>query len=271
MKSRFSLSILIAMVTLSSCSVHSRLKAPQEEDMITIGWRKGDLVIYDKCPPEDMDGGWSYIADEKSWILGFCNLKMWMDGEWNDGFTLSVGLWSNSGPSCAPWQGRKERREYHKLCRKVGDVNYKGGERRVELNGPYYHSAPFAITTNFTSIEIVAPLDDFDEEHPAGTSLNDLVRVRYSTLYPFIRDGYTKQPNVGYIDGYQVRDQKLTDITAEDLRLLGPDLRFNFSKTPPYAMKIFMQIILTDEYGQKHVLEKNIFNDNYEYKQPGGF
>jgi hypothetical protein len=36
-------------------------------------------------------------------------------------------------------------------------------------------------------------------------------------------------------------------------------------------MKIFMQIILTDEYGQKHVLEKNIFNDNYEYKQPGGF
>ncbi len=252
---------MTALVMLSSCNPSDKDGAPPKggestEEGVDGGW--DDMI---EGSPEI----WKY--DGSSWVLCFyepCYKEP--EGSWKEGFWMNVFLWDYRN-YYTPWS-RSE--EFYAMCEKQGDVGYDVGERTIALiDGDWFR--PQALTTNYTSIEIVAPLVDFDEEHPAGTSLNDLVRVRYSTLYPFIRDGYNVQPDTSYTDGYLECDKKLTDITAEDLRLLGPNLRFNFSKTPPYAMKIFMQIILTDEYGQKHLLEKNIFNDNYEYKQPGGF
>ena len=248
MKRLLKFMVLVACVAMGAC-------ADKKGD---INEGKGDGDIQFGHTPKEYDG--------PTWIVSFCDPEYQEpDAGWAKDFWMSVNL--HGERCCTAWNNVAE---FNTLCQKYGDTNYKGDKRVVEGVYPGNYN-PQALTTNYTSIEIVAPLDDFDEEHPAGTSLNDLVRVRYSTLYPFIRDGYNVQPDTSYTDGYLECDKKLTDITAEDLRLLGPNLRFNFSKTPPYAMKIFMQIILTDEYGQKHVLEKNIFNDNYEYKQPGGF
>ena len=47
-------------------------------------------------------------------------------------------------------------------------------------------TSPFQL---ITPIIIIADCD-FDKEHPAGTSLNDIFTLKYLALYSFIKDGY---------------------------------------------------------------------------------
>ncbi len=215
-------------------------------------------VLAVSCAPD------KYTFRENSWVVCFYEPSYGFGGSWGEEFDINLSIWGAKNP-CTPWS---DKEEFRALCQKHGDVGYDAGKRVIEDAMPG-HYTPAAVTTNINAIEVVAPLDDFDAEHPAGTSLNDLITVKYATLQPFINDGYTKRSDYVYIDGYQLREQALVDITAEDLKLVGSGMALHFATPPTPVMKIFIQITITDVYGQKHVLEKNIFNDNYEYKQPG--
>lgn len=49
----------------------------------------------------------------------------------------------------------------------------------------------YGITPDMTKISVKSN-NDFDANHPAGTPLNDIVRLYSTTVYPYIESGYTE-------------------------------------------------------------------------------
>ncbi len=80
-------------------------------------------------------------------------------------------------------QDSSEVRSFKKLCIKNNDVTYKG----MYID---YHIGTLASDMNFTNINIVSDRD-FDETHPKGSSLNDIVTFISLSPYKFIKSGYT--------------------------------------------------------------------------------
>ena len=72
---------------------------------------------------------------------------------------------------------------------------------------------------DFVNLEVWSSAD-WDAEHPAETSLNDLARFYSNTPWPYIQSGYTQkyheQPNGEY---YPV-DKLISELTPDDMTLL---------------------------------------------------
>ena len=128
-----------------------------------------------------------------------------------------------------------ENGSYRQLCEKYGDVSYRKRSlsRNESLGTPLRYCWPNA---DFRSMEIIS-LNDWDEGHPAGSSLNDIAWFTSTTLYPFIRNSYKPyryQPGsmseffvlfAGNRDGekeWHPLDLPMDELEPEDLRLLGP-------------------------------------------------
>lgn len=152
----------------------------------------------------------------------------------------------------------KDAFKYESLCRKHNDLSYNqkvGVINNVDFSGSCY------ISEDFTEITVTSD-KDFDENHPAGESLNDLCRFISFSPYKFISSGYRDYyvftvnnvslsfvnyagkfigNSVGTINGQKLTchpiDKMLSDVTPEDLILLGYDspyplFRLCFEKTP---------------------------------------
>ena len=74
---------------------------------------------------------------------------------------------------------------YDELCLKYGDMTYNREEFVV------YGSEPRFLAYSPVSIDIVSDVD-FDAEHPAGTSLNDIVVFDAYSSKPYIDSGYVE-------------------------------------------------------------------------------
>lgn len=95
-------------------------------------------------------------------------------------------------------------------CREVAFFNGAGGER--------------AIYPNYTSVTITSN-SNYDEEHPAGTPLNDIMGCEYESSYLYIIGGYADESLLG------TKIKPLLEVTPEDLMLRGR-LVFFFTKKP---------------------------------------
>ncbi len=115
-----------------------------------------------------------------------------------------------------------------KLHEKHNDISYKG---KIDTD-PY--SRVLCCAYDFKSIEIISDTD-FDDKHPAGTALNDVVWYSGESLLTFIKSGYDKSK---YIELTSVR--KMVDkLTYEDLSCIKSPAdrlegicRFKFTKSP---------------------------------------
>ncbi len=81
--------------------------------------------------------------------------------------------------------GSKEKELYDKLCKEHNDMTYNN-KRNWKVDGPGIATAS---ATDFTSIDIKSN-KDFDAEHPAGSSLKDIVRFVSFSPKRFIDSGY---------------------------------------------------------------------------------
>ena len=90
------------------------------------------------------------------------------------------------------YKGEESVSKYKKYAQYYGDTTYteKHDNSETEIGS--------RIPLN--SINIIADCD-FDKEHPAGTSLNDIFTLKYLALYSFIKDGY-KNRNEGERNTY---------------------------------------------------------------------
>ena len=88
------------------------------------------------------------------------------------------------------WKDKgEEKRRYEEFCRNHNDLTYN---KKRE----YHHSSEWGVCSavDFIEIDIVSN-NNFDSEHPAGTSLKDIVRFVSISPKKFIDSGYKETFN----------------------------------------------------------------------------
>jgi len=128
--------------------------------------------------------------------------------------------------------------EFQRFREKYGDTKYKA---RVEVGSP----DPTFIVHDFQAVHVISDAD-YDDLHPAGTSLNDLARFLALSAYPYIQNGYKEydwessdklslfnrhfstlkpywgpQPSSEYKSQLYPIDKIVSALTPDDLKVLG--------------------------------------------------
>lgn len=108
----------------------------------------------------------------------------------------------------------REYYEYKEISLKHNDLHYVR-DVEYEIPGPSTFSGYSYFDVDPVKIEIVSN-KDFDDEHPAGTSLGDLFYFQSITPHPFIKNGYSGEE-------FTLINKRLNELTAEDMILSIPD------------------------------------------------
>ena len=156
-------------------------------------------------------------------------------------------LVENRGNGKSSWYGLHstgaEKDRYDELCRKHNDLNYNGYYsiyKSLDIESVTYNDCDFT--------EIAVTTDrDFDERHPAGTNLSDVVRFMSWSPYRYILSGYSSYYHYDKSDVSEAFDRLMSiyrgdrmsknaskgtcypidklvkDLAAEDLTLVGGD------------------------------------------------
>ncbi|MCM1151150.1 MAG: hypothetical protein NC209_05755 [Alistipes sp.] len=139
----------------------------------------------------------------------------------------------------------KERDYYEALCQKHGDVSYN---RRVRV----FHSVDpiprMCCARDFVELEIWSDTD-WDADHPAGTSLNDLLHFWSTTPLPYIRSGYTEKYSEEEDGEYYPISKRVSELTRDDMTLLPHEGFFvHFDRLPQIRgnRKLFVRLTADD-------------------------
>ncbi|MBR4439939.1 MAG: hypothetical protein IKS00_00165 [Bacteroidales bacterium] len=132
---------------------------------------------------------------------------------------------------------------FNLLTQKYGDTSYKG------YNGaPGYHRIVIADT--ITSVSIKCD-NDFDNNHPVGSELGDIVSLHVYSLYKYIKSGYSLQfPEnhdgklyKGYM--WEYTTVKASQAKKTNTELISPDFYLSFDTTPENNGKYIFTITIT--------------------------
>lgn len=144
---------------------------------------------------------------------------------------------------------------YDALCEKHNDMEYNRDFVVFDGFGPHH---TYGLGVDFTSIDIVSNAD-FDDEHPAGSSLGNIVAFRSLSLKPFIDSNYTIEGDTP--ERYTVIQGLLFELTPEQLVLLGRrygDLAtLSFEKEPTLSKTHTFTVTMTADDGR-------VFKDTVE-------
>ncbi|WP_373811542.1 DUF5034 domain-containing protein [Porphyromonas loveana] len=138
--------------------------------------------------------------------------------------------------------------EQQALSEKYGDTNFNG----------FAHIFEAALAQPLASVDVVA-IDDYDEEHPAGSSLNDITIFTYYTYQPFISGGYHGDESITKVELH------LSDMPTEPLILLKENFQFYLEQAPSTSGEHKVQVTFTFEDG-KQISQTLILSANQENK-----
>ncbi len=162
------------------------------------------------------------------------------------------------------WQQGTEREIFDSLSLKHGDIDFHQ-DIIVSSACPLRPHAYLGI--DFASIMVTSDVD-FDEEHPAGTTLNDIVQFIAYTPYPFIKSGY-KYSNPRGNDSENLKDElmlidkPLSECTAEDFILtfgimndwfcgdVFPACYLYIKATPTLSKQHTITVTIVDDAGKR--------------------
>lgn len=106
-----------------------------------------------------------------------------------------------------------------------------------------------ALERGVKSIDVVSD-SDFDKDHPAGTSLNDVVKF-YGTNYSQYLTSNVNKKKVDITNYYLGDFNKLcSEITESDLKIIGPSIVLEFIKQPTLTKQQKLTIKITDTNGE---------------------
>ena len=142
-----------------------------------------------------------------------------------------------SGRSASIKSTGEDKAWFDRICHENGDFTYS---RKVRLM--YGMPGIIAYTPDIVSIDVLCE-DDFDSSHPAGSSLNDYIKIKYRSVWSYIAAGYTGPDPYPEL---RVKTRQLSEITPEDMRILlvGPELHFVTKPEKPgvHSLKIVMKM-----------------------------
>ncbi len=78
---------------------------------------------------------------------------------------------------------------------------------------------------NFQSMHVTSDAD-WDEAHPAGTPLDDILRIKIETYAEFIRSGYQMYPAA------REKFIFISELTPDDMKMIAPDPTIHFTSAP---------------------------------------
>lgn len=159
-----------------------------------------------------------------------------------------VTVWLYGDRICYDPEGPKGR--FKELSEKYNDLQYN--QRILE---PWGYEA---LADEFMSIDVVSDRD-WDAEHPAGTSLANIITFLSSSPYRFIQSSYTDAYDwvnapeeyinlrLGNGPGSWPIEKPLNELTREDLILTAPQFILHFDSLPASEQEHNLTITLRSD------------------------
>ena len=125
----------------------------------------------------------------------------------------------SGGLEYGPWYFDSYAKEqFLKIAERNGDTSFN----RKVFNGERLGEA---FADNFHELHIVSDAD-WDEEHPAGTLLDDILSVRMYSFAEFIRNGYhdlarNKSEPLGDYRSLQIIQKRVSELTSDDMEIIA--------------------------------------------------
>ncbi len=138
--------------------------------------------------------------------------------------------------------------KYNAIGEKHNDMTYN---KKIESNSD--PSVPHGyLAVDFLSIDVVSS-QDFDEQHPAGTSLNDIVRFTAYSPYNYIQRSYTGEPEKEKID------KLLSECNAQDFLMT---IARDYDWYSHHIESCFLQFVQAPQLAQQHTLTVTVVDDS---------
>ena len=94
----------------------------------------------------------------------------------------------------------RDTEQYLSLCAKYNDTSYVQQVWTNSEAGIINPSGPQSNADSYVSIRVTSAMA-WDDHHPAGSTLDDIVRMDAWSYYPYIRSGYTLSDPRAHIEG----------------------------------------------------------------------
>ena len=179
------------------------------------------------------------------------SFKFWYSETYDEfGIRFKIDNKYYSSEAQAFWkstQAIKDLEKFYELAVKKEDIGYKWEKDCLPGEFPRY-----AIHPGITDIMITSDCD-YDESHPAGTSLNGIFMMNYYSYTQFL--GNVDHSNVDPTDRCLGATHKSGDAIEEfELSVISP---YDFTMRPKHAPtawtgKHMITVTLTDENGEVH-------------------
>lgn len=140
---------------------------------------------------------------------------------------------------------QEDKEAYTRLCEKYDDLSF---------NRPIVPNSTRALDEGLAAIDVVCD-QALDENHPAGTSLSNAVKVYAASFKPFIESGYKQTApfpedfqGLGFYNGEGGSPvcKLLSDLQPNDLILVEPELYLVFENRPPVGQYKFTVTVTTE-------------------------
>ncbi len=155
--------------------------------------------------------------------------------------SASVVMYTKEATMIGNWKSiGKAKKRYTALAEKYGDVSYNR-----EISVYHEHYINMVVDIDIKNIQVVSN-NDYDERHPAGSDLSDIINYIGASPYRFIQNNYTKRTSdpvtersILYFDkiacstilcsiseeellqGYYLIEKRLSDLDIDDLKMIG--------------------------------------------------
>lgn len=173
------------------------------------------------------------VIDGAVFSKNFIQMYVWPESlQMNDKITNGEIHFSIEGTLCG-----QQDNGFCELADKYKDISF---------NRPIAMFTGIALADTIESVNLTSDTD-YDDMHPAGSSLDDIIKIKYKTSEPFIKSGYKKQESaISY--GYEEYLCLLKDINPKRMILVNPkDLALVFPKPISNANHNFTLTIKTTD------------------------
>ncbi len=195
---------------------------------------------------------WAYY-DAESFVAGYvdCEFKDTSDDRSFGGgirYKNRLSIVAKDGGIYYTCTSRGEaKKKYEELSIKNGDTSFNREHRlKPGWADPSQHDYySYVFSKNFVAIDVVSNRD-FDEDHPAGTSLADIVKYSCHSYWGFVSGGYKDFKSTYVLSGY------LNEMPEEGLRLVTTlGIVLQFPPIPPTAEGVHtLTVTLTTDEGE---------------------
>lgn len=204
------------------------------------------LTLLSGCLPEQelptFDG--PYIVQ---YYDGPGTCEVGMDYQGNARLYFGIDFYSDEVETYSKGATGTRGEKYQALCDKHGDNDFHGKD-------PYFESAQKKCYAKDFKALTVTTLYDYDPEHPAGSSLDDIAVYDAYTPYLWIKSGYNGDPEFTHILKY------VQNVTQEDMTLLCYAGWFSiyFSKMPVGASTVKVKVTITTDEDEVMEFERDM-------------